>query len=303
MTILAQGKPIEDGHSPLPLIIYLRSLPFTVSRGNKIVLSVLGVIVIVILGGFLYATMTSGLESPLSVIMSSSMQHDNDESRIGIIDTGDVMIIKNPDKVDIHSYIEGTVDGYKSFGDYGSVIIYNRGDDVNPVIHRAIIWLDYRSGTWSAPSLAEYQGQWKCTSGTDYMNLSGVLTFTGITKSNKTVSINLNELDGKSGYLTMGDNPVTNKDFDQAGGIVSYPIGKDDLKAVAMYEIPWMGVVKVFMTENKKANLSHVPNSIYCLVMLFVMVFALIYCCDFYYTHKDNEAKREEIRRLLDKES
>lgn len=269
------------------------------SRGSKIILSVVGVFILVVLGGFLYINANSGLDSSLSVIMSSSMQHDNDMSQIGKIDTGDVMVIKAPEKVDIYSYVEGTQNGYRSFGDYGSVIIYDRGDDVNPVIHRAIVWLDYTRGTWSIPSLANYRGQWSCTSGTDYMNLSGTLTFTDITQSAKTVSINLDSLKKQSGYLTMGDNPETNKYFDQGAGIVNYPIGNDDIKAVAVYEIPWMGVIKVYMTESKRSYLEHVPNSIYSLVMLFVMVFTIIYCCDFYHTHKLTRAKKKELNEML----
>ena len=268
------------------------------SRGSRIIISVIGIFAIIIAGGFLYINATSGLDSPLSVIMSSSMQHDNYESSIGTIDTGDVMIIKSPEKVTIHSYVEGTYEGYKSFGDYGSVIIYERGDDINPVIHRAIVWLDYNGrGTWSIPSLAHYNGLWSCTSGTDYTNLSGTLTFTDITQSRKTVQINLDSLQKQSGYLTMGDNPVTNTYFDQSAGIISHPIGSDDIRAVAVHEIPWMGVIKVYMTENKKAYLEHVPNSVNSLIMLFVMVFAVIYCCDFYHTHSENMRKRAEIEK------
>ena len=270
------------------------------SRGSKILLSVIGVFILIVLGGFLYVNANSGLDSSLSVIMSSSMQHDNDMSQIGKIDTGDVMIIKSPDRVSIHSYVEGTQDGYRSFGDYGSVIIYDRGDDVNPVIHRAIVWLDYNGrGTWSIPSLAGYKGLWSCTSGSDYMNMSGTLIFTDITQSAKTVSINLDSLKKQSGYLTMGDNPVTNKYFDQGAGIIDHPIGNDEIKAVAVYEIPWMGVIKVYMTDGKRSYLEHVPNSIYSLVMLFVMIFLIIYCCDFYHTHKTVRTKEKELEEIL----
>ncbi len=270
------------------------------SRGTKIILAIIGIIAVILAGGFAYIQATSGLDSPLSVIMSSSMQHDTDESHIGTIDTGDVMIIKSPEKTDIYSYIEGTQNGYRSFGDYGSVIIYDRGDDINPVIHRAIVWIECngRGNTWSIPSLKDYNGRWEATSGTDYMNLSGKLTFYDITQSKKTVTIDLNSLQQKSGYLTMGDNPSTNTYFDQSAGIINHAIGEDDIRAVALYEIPWMGIVKVFMTENKKDNLKHVPNSINNLIMLFIMIFAIIYCCDFYHSYKTAKKKMEEIRAM-----
>ena len=258
------------------------------NRGTKILAFAVGIIALVLIGGYAVIHITSGLDSPLSVVMSSSMQHDNNESRIGIIDTGDVMIIRSPDNMEIKSYVEGTIENYKTFGDYGNVIIYERGDDVNPVIHRAIVWLDYNgNGTWSAPSLQDYQGDWYCSNSSDYRRLSGTLYFDDITRANKDVSINLDSLKKQSGYLTMGDNPETNKYFDQDKGIIDHPVGAGDIRSVAIAEIPWLGVIKVFMTENKKANLEHVPNSINCLIMLFAFIFAIIYCCDIFYKKKD----------------
>ena len=268
------------------------------NRGNKILIGAVGIIVLLIIGGYAGIHFVSGLDSPLSVVMSSSMQHDNYESQIGVIDTGDVMIIQDPTKADIQSYVEGTISGYKSFGDYGSVIIYERGDDVNPVIHRAIIWLEYNgNGTWSAPSLQNYQGDWYCSQSSDFRKLSGTLTFEDITQARKTVSINLNSLGKQSGYLTMGDNPETNKYFDQDAGIISHPVGTDDLRAVAIVEIPWLGIIKVYMTESKRAFLEHVPNSINSLVMLFVLIFALICCCDIIHHKKGLLMREQELKK------
>ncbi len=268
------------------------------NRGNKILIGAVGIIVLLIIGGYAGLHFVSGLDSPLSVVMSSSMQHDNYESQIGVIDTGDVMIIQDPTKADIQSYVEGTISGYKSFGDYGSVIIYERGDDVNPVIHRAIIWLEYNgNGTWSAPSLQNYQGDWSCSQSKDFRKLSGTLTFEDITQARKTVSINLNSLGKQSGYLTMGDNPETNKYFDQDAGIISHPVGTDDLRAVAIGELPWLGVIKVYMTESKRAFLEHVPNSINSLVMLFVLIFALICCCDIIHHKKGLLMREQELKK------
>lgn len=265
------------------------------NRGSKIAIGIIGVVVLIMIGGYVYIQSTSGLDSPLSVVMSSSMQHNEDRSNLGIIDTGDVMVIRSEENTEIHSYVEGTIDGYRSFGDYGSVIIYERGGDSNPVIHRAIVWLEYQDGNrWSIPSLKDYNGKWEASSGTNYNNVYGTLTFYNITQSNKTVSINLDSIQKKSGYLTMGDNPTTNGYFDQTG-IVSHPIGLEDIRAVAMYEIPWMGVIKVFMNDSKKDNLSHVPNSIISLIMLFVMIFILIFCCDFYHSHKE---LKENVKRI-----
>lgn len=279
-----------------------------VSRGNKILVVIIAVIFVAIVGGYAYIQSESGLDSPLSVIMSRSMQHDNDHSSLGVIDTGDVMVIEQYSKAKsegrVQSYVEGTQTGFKTFGDYGSVIIYERSNDSNPVIHRAIVWLDYNgNGTWSAPSLKDYHGQWSCYKNGSYITnpdaLCGTLTFIDVTQSRKTVSINLDNLDKTSGYLTMGDNPESNRYFDQLSlSQVTAPIGADRIRSVAIMEIPWMGVIKVFMTPEKKDNLKYVPNSTYCLVMLFITVFALIYCCDLFYTRKEIQRRKKELDGL-----
>jgi signal peptidase len=244
----------------------------------------------------------------MSVIMSRSMQHENNQSQIGVIDTGDVMVIEKYSKAvsedRVHSYVEGTINGYRSFGDYGSVIIYERNEDLNPVIHRAIVWLNYNGdGTWSIPSFENYKGKWTCIKNgsyiTNYNKLSGVLTFIDVTQSKKTVSIDLDKLGKSSGYLTMGDNPVSNSYFDQLSlQYVTSPIGSDQIKSVAIMEIPWMGVIKVYMTEGKKDQLQYVPNSINCLIMLFVMVFALIYCCDIFYTRRHLKETKDRMTEI-----
>ena len=74
------------------------------------------------------------------------------------------------------------------------------------------------------------------------MNLRGVLTLQGITMSDKTVSIDLDDLRPSTkygyyyvdGFLTMGDNPVTNCYFDQAAGIANCPIAEDAILGVAV---------------------------------------------------------------------
>ena len=47
--------------------------------------------------------------------------HSSD-SRIGIIDTGDMLLVKDPDSKDITTYVEGSKSGYRSFGEYGDDI-------------------------------------------------------------------------------------------------------------------------------------------------------------------------------------
>lgn len=276
------------------------------NKSDRNFIFAIGAIAIVFIGGYAGLAAYTGFASPFSVVMSQSMQHDMTHSEIGIIDTGDVVIVKDPSKADICSYIEGTQNGYESFGDYGSVIIYNRGNGQNPVIHRAILWLDYDAGTdtWSAPSLKNYSGEWSVIDpdteiGTkDWSSMKGVLRFTDITNSDKTVEIDLESLQKISGYLTMGDNPVTNKYFDQSVGIIDHLIAVDDIRSVAVMEIPWIGCIKLAIKGSD--NLKYVTNSIPSLMMSFIAIISILLVFDaasLYQNQKKMKRKVEDAER------
>ncbi len=252
---------------------------------NRKMIFVLIAVVAIIVGGYASLISYTGMSTPFSVIMSQSMQHDPDRSEIGCIDTGDVVVVKNKNSATIESYVVGTTTGYSTFGDYGSVIIYERNSSSNPVIHRAIVWLDWNSSTetWSSEELANYEGKWYCdvngTEETNYKLLRGVLTFKNLTQSGKTVKVNLSSLEKQSGYLTLGDNPKTNLSFDQVSGIISHPIGLDDIRSVPIMEIPWLGTIKLFLNGNT-TNLGYVPNSLPSLAMTIITIIGAILFID-----------------------
>ena len=103
------------------------------NRSDRNLIIAIGVVFVIVVGGFVGTIMYTGMTTPFSVVMSQSMQHSQTESEIGVIDTGDVVMVMDPSKTQIYSYVEGTQNGHSSFGDYGSVIIYNRGGNQNPV--------------------------------------------------------------------------------------------------------------------------------------------------------------------------
>lgn len=260
---------------------YLKVSSRSVNKETRTLVTIIGVFAIIIIGGYGALVVYTGFSLPFSSVVSESMQHDNKRSEIGVIDTGDIVVVADPSKQDIVSYVKGTVTGKKTFGDYGSVIIYNRDSNQNPVIHRAIVWLDYNesTGKWSSSDLAGYKN-WDCiTDGRegyqDYTNLKGILR---IQVNEKTVKIVLDTLGKNSGFLTMGDNPVTNKYLDQANGIINHPIAMDDIRSVPILEIPWMGIIKLIMNGN--THVSHVPNSLPSLIMEIVLVFSFLILID-----------------------
>lgn len=261
---------------------------------QKQIAVIIGAVVVaaVFLGLVYFVKENSGVNPPFTVIESQSMQHSND-SELGIIDTGDMIYVKEPSKTEIVSYVDGSKTGYKTFGDYGSVIIY-RVPSGNPIIHRAIVWIEWDEDNdcWNIPSLQDYDpslwnidGTHNCTSITlnsklkmnfqsDYRNLNDV-TFT-FTESNK-----------HSGYLTLGDN---NSGFDQSGKTTL--VENERIKSVADAEIPWLGVIKLFV-NGKSANVErYASNSIDCLMVFFATIIlsivSIIYIFDSYYLYRIN---------------
>lgn len=55
---------------------------------------------------------------------------------------GDVVFLIHPDRVGIVTWEEGKRIGYKSFGDYGDVIVYYPNGDGKPIIHRVIAFVN-----------------------------------------------------------------------------------------------------------------------------------------------------------------
>ncbi|MBP3385300.1 MAG: S26 family signal peptidase [Candidatus Methanomethylophilaceae archaeon] len=272
---------------------------------NKRLLVVLGVFLIILVGGYAGIKAYTGFDTPFSVVMSQSMQHDNERSEIGCIDTGDIVIVKSPEKADIQSYFEGLDTGFRSFDDYGSVIIYERGYNQNPVIHRAILWLEYNGdGTWSAPDLEGHENKWLCMDVrngsleriTNHNELSGTLKFIDITQSGKTLEINLDNLGDESGFLTLGDNPVGNLNFDQNSGIVNHLVGMNDIRSVPILEIPWAGTTKILL-KNDGENLEYVPNSLPSLILAFIVIISLILIVDAIFLRKNTEDMKNEMKK------
>lgn len=236
----------------------------------------------------------SGVNPPFTVINSGSMQH-SDESSIGTIDTGDMVIVKNPDYQEITTYVEGSKTDYSKFGEYGDVIIYRSGD--RNIIHRAMLHMTlYETGTvtqkWYIPELKDYD-DW------DIVNLGSskkseywdnencILTvdiisefcLTDVGYDDGEPSVNIYKLGwgeepGYSGYLTKGDNAETNRTFDQDSSIHPDLVTEEDIKSIAAVEIPWLGCIKLWVNDK---NTDLIPeNSITSLIIVFVVLISVI---------------------------
>jgi signal peptidase len=141
-----------------------------------------------------------GLWTPMVVVESGSMEPH--------MQIGDIIFVKSINRVNISTNEEGKNLGYKSFEDYGDVILYRPYglEGVTPIIHRAMYRVEAGESMWDGGPHAPY-----------------------------------------SGYITKGDNTVTNKRFDQEGQI-SYdmPIKDKWVIGTAQYRIPYLGYIKLF---------------------------------------------------------
>jgi signal peptidase len=226
----------------------------------------------------------SSVWPPLVVVESSSMQHSDSRSFIGVIDTGDIVIVKKARGDNIVTYIEGIARGHMTYGEYGDVIIYKKGDNSlsTPIIHRAICRIIYNAtgGGFDIPSLSSLpEWQWKVLPEGEHVwwNLRTVVEIYGVGYLNVTVRLDLRSIlqyfeshnvTPHGGFITMGDHNVISDNgilygyYDQIS-IFREPVRDDWVVGIARGEIPWFGLLKLWaggdappnVPENSKTNL------------------------------------------------
>ncbi len=168
-----------------------------VSLGKDLLLVVAILITFMVL-----SKLVLGLWTPMVAVESESMDPH--------IQIGDIVFMKSIDRVNVITNEEGTNLGYKSFEDYGDVILYRpKGQEgVTPIIHRAMYRVKTGEPMWKGGPLAQY-----------------------------------------SGYITKGDNVITNQYFDQEGDISYYmPIKDEWIIGTAKYRIPYLGYIRLLFS-------------------------------------------------------
>jgi signal peptidase I len=235
-------------------------------KGFKGLFIAVAIVIVIILGLFAY----SGIWPPLVVVESESMQHSDDTSYIGVIDTGDLVVVKTVSSLsEIKTYVSSLNEGYKTYGDYGDVVIYNRDGSAlaKPVIHRAIVELEYNSTSYSfdVPSLAnvptdkwsvggQHSGQW--------WDLTSSLEIYHVGYRDQTITITLssllsyyesNGIAPHGGLITKGDHNLL---YDQSpmANIAHQPVIAEWIVGEARGEIPWFGLIKLWAGGNMPAQ-------------------------------------------------
>lgn len=229
----------------------------------KDVLTAVIVILIIVAAMFAY----TGVWPPMVVIESGSMMHDDSSyGKIGTIDPGDFTFVKKINgRNDVVTYYQGEKTGYKTYSNYGDVIVYvKNGVGGTPVIHRAMCWVEVN---------VTEEGVFYDIPELNYYHIS-TITITELNLNNYDPNVN------HSGFLTKGDaNNGCDQDSsagieDELGrkvGIVKpeWIIGK------ARGEIPWFGGIKLSVDDWSSGtnNAGNVAQD--CWVMLGVSILIL----------------------------
>ncbi|HEV8361869.1 MAG TPA: S26 family signal peptidase [Candidatus Thermoplasmatota archaeon] len=241
-------------------------------------------IVVGVLGAlFLY----TGVWPPMVVVESGSMMHVPcgpagvaaicDEGvgygKFGTIDPGDMVFVKHAEKrEEVATLAEaGAKDpNARNYGKPGDVVVYfpNNQRGRTPIIHRAVAWVeasnvddpDRCARTEDPGSRAVYSVFWQGRNQTFRANDGGI-TIEGL------------GLRGYkpcwSGFITKGDNPVTNAAPDQALGgaaLPRQPVQLSWIEGKAVGELPWFGLIKLALgnTLNYPCSPGFRPNDPAC---------------------------------------
>ncbi len=260
---------------------------------------VVSIIIVAVLFLSLYAYAQTW--PPIVVIESGSMQH-GDESHIGVIDTGDIVIVKkiySPE--DVVSYVEGRESGYERYGDYGDVVIYNC--DGRLIIHRAMVYLTWNGHRWVIRGFEDGNyPSWLSYNQTPFPHI--VIRDVGYAHKDVIINVDVSHLNpttfGREGFITMGDNnlaEVGSTAYDQntaIGPLCSKLVNYDMIVGVARGELPWFGAIKLYFTHTNVDEIPH--NTKVNLVVSLALIIGGSFAID--YAIANREKILERIRKL-----
>lgn len=260
---------------------------------------------------------------PMVVVESGSMQHSGTESFVGVIDTGDLVLVQQVGTPgDITTYVEGRARGYESYSNYGDVIIFYSPDQIltdtlpdTPIIHRAIVYVvPNPAGGVDVPGLAgrgplEWTGillngtPASAPYGLRSLTVQNVWSWGGGTGARLPFTYDMTSVN-VSGFLTKGDH---NGNVDLWQGRVQ-PVPLDRVIGKARGELPWFGLIKLTFARDGSGCCSGwgdpvAPrNSWDALLVSLILVIAGPFVADYgwaWYMGR-RKAKRQAARRALE---
>jgi len=177
-------------------------------------------LVVLLIGALLFAV--SGVWPPLVAVESGSMQPH--------LYRGDLVFVMSPHRfppkaavghTGVVPYQVAVGTNYRTFGSYGSVIVYDQPNVAGPpIIHRARFWVN-KGENWYGKANPNYIRSSEC----------------GATPQDHMPNCPAPH----AGFITKGDaNPV----YDQVAGIAS-PVEPSWVKGTAEFRIPYLGYIRL----------------------------------------------------------
>lgn len=228
------------------------------------------IIAAVVFGAFGALYLYSGVWPPIVVVESNSMMHvdrfeyvsgtgsahgnDVGFGRFKTMDPGDIVLVRDVDSIeDVDTFARK--DGWH-YGWWGDVVAYQRpGDDSGvTIIHRALTYVTVQGQGASASYRVWWSESWQergtcvqhpihtCVFGAEGVTINEL----GITR--KTFRY--------SGFITKGDNGVSNAGADQAGSdpLMPQPVRLEDLVGKAQLEVPAVGALRLAFSGDTIKN-------------------------------------------------
>jgi signal peptidase len=253
---------------------------------------VVALVVVAIVLGSLYVY--GGRWPPMVVVESESMQHDHELSSIGVIDTGDLTLVRTLENAGPPvTWVEGRDDGHSTYSEFGDVIIYHKNgqSQTTPIIHRAVIRIEYDpvSEGFDVPDL-DIEDETESFVIEDFHSYhNGEMELVDLVIDVKVILNNFGNAgrEPHGGIITKGDH---NREVDQYSlpawsgtgpappGLsrLVEPVEDDWIVGVARGEIPWFGLIKLWargQTEAHPAPVNSGPNLMIAVALLLVAPF------------------------------
>jgi signal peptidase len=224
------------------------------------------------------------------------MQHSDDISSVGVIDTGDLVFVKKlgEDQTPV-SYVEGQKKDHRTYSSYGDVIIFRPNGDENKtaIIHRAVVWIEFNATTYD--NVSRSGGSFDIPS-LGLRDVTGQVTIPNYEwpqkPSKMDLSIDISAIlrnfrnyrtTPHSGFVTKGDD---NLGVDQTSDFFNpeppwiEPVKKDWIIGKSVGELPWFGIIKLKFEDNDHNNDIH-SNSERNLWIALIVIVATPFAIDF----------------------
>ena len=277
----------------------------------------------ILLGGLWVYT---GTWPPAVIVESGSMMHADSDVSYGrswltagpaTIDPGDLVLVKDVDGIDdITTQVEG---GTERYGKTGDVIVYYPANNRarTPIIHRAVAYVEVQGSGEDTTYWVRWGADAACEGGAAKRERDGrswcVYDAEGIYVPSVPIQGYGSTLQDpnpykpvRSGFLTKGDNPVTNTQTDQLSGLshdergTPSPVQMEWIEGKGRGELPWLGLIKLALAGRPneasppaawtKVGSAYAPKDLW--VMLGISLFLLVGVPLLYDGYKAIEARR-----------